>query len=243
MPTSGNTIATLSAGSIITAAGRKLLLGEGVMVIGTDPFVDALEALNTLVAEFRTLGMQAFLRTKVQVPLVFGQSQYTWGTGLDISVPYAMYIYDIEYVDLPSGSKIPMNQMAAMDFEKLPIQSNGIPVNYNYQPLNNTGLLSVWPIPQTFPPGSYMDITYTRPMEVFDTAFDDYDCPQEWGNALIYGLAALLAEEYGVSNDKYARLQKQAEQHLAIACSNALEQGSMFFQPAVNWDRTYYNWS
>lgn len=238
MSTSGNTIKTLTRDEIISAALRKLLvLGEGQSA-SLNQLNTGTEALNILVAEFRTLGMQSFLKSDVNVPLVVSQDTYMWGTGLDINLPFAEYIYDIQYIENNSLSKIPLNQYATYDFDTLPITTSGTPVNYNYMRGNNTGTLRIWPTPDnSLIAGSYLQVTYTRPMEVFDTGTDDYDCPQEWGNALIYNLAVALSDEYGSSDMKVARLQKQADAHLSIALSAANEQGSLFIQPDYrDWD-------
>jgi hypothetical protein len=239
MATSGNTISLLTRDEIINAALRKLMvLSEGVSPSATQT-TNAAQALNIIVAEFRTLGMSVWARSSYQLTIVPTQSAYVFGVGQAVNTPYPNYIYEIVYVPGPNfDTQIELNDMAIIDFNLLPLGSSGIPVNFNYQPGNNIGTLKVWPTPDTtVPTGSYLSITYQRPIEVFDASTDNPDFPQEWGNALIYRLALSLCDEYGVPDTKQARIEAQAEKHLATALSNSNEQGSLFFQP----DYRYYS--
>lgn len=234
MATSGNTIKLLTQSQIINSALRKLgVLAEGGTA-NTAQITTAQEALNILVAEFRTLGMSVWARSVLNITLVSNQSVYNIGVGQPINVPYPLYIYDIQMQvgPTPYKSNIPMNQYAVTDFNLLPPNSTGTPVNYMYQPKVNTGTLSIWPTPDaSVPPASRMVVTYQRPFDVFDAPSNDADFPQEWGNALIYGLALSLSDEFGVPDSKLGRIEKQAATHLAIAASNSNEQGSFFMQP------------
>lgn len=232
MATSGNTIKVLTQALIINSALRKLgILGEGVVANATQ-ITTAQEALNIVVAEFRTLGMSVWARTSLNIPLVAGQGTYNIGIGQTIAVPYPMFVYDLNLQLSPYTSSIPMNQYAIIDFNLLPPNSFGTPVNYTYQPQINKGVLSVWPVPDlSVPANSRMVMTYQRPFEVFDAPTNDADFPQEWGNALIYHLALALADEFGVPDSKHSRIERLATTHLGIALSNSNEQGSIFLQP------------
>lgn len=231
MATSNNTIKVLTQAQIIHGALRKLgILGEGV-VANANQITTAQEALNILVAEFRTLGMTVWARTSLLVTLVNNQSSYAIGIGQAINQPYPIYIYDIQMQVFPFQSNIPMNSYATSDFNMLPPNSFGTPVNFNYQPGNNRGTLSVWPTPDaSVPATSRMKVTYQRPFEIFDAPTNDSDFPQEWGNALIYHLALALADEFGVPDSKQARIEKLAAAHLGIANASSNEQGSMYIQ-------------
>lgn len=231
MSTSGNTIALLTRDDIITdALGHLVVLGEGQSPNAAQ-ITKGSRLLNNIVSEFRALGMQAWARTSFNVPLVVGQSTYTIGVGQTTNTPYPTYIYDIE-LQMPTGNKFSMTSMAVVDFNMLPLNSTGTPVNYNYQPKVNQGVLQVWPTPDaSVPTGTLMNLTYQRPIEVFDAAGNDMDFPQEWGNALTFTLALVWADTYGIPEAKKGWLEKQADKHLATALGIANEQGSVFFQP------------
>ena len=233
MATSGNTIKVLTRDDIINAALRKLVVISEGTTPSTLQVTNAAEALNIIVAEFRTLGMQSWARNIYNLVIVPGQDTYNFGVGQTVNTPYPNFIYTINYVPAPNfDTQIELNQMPITDFSQLPLGSNGIPVNYNYQSKINMDTLSIWPEPDsTVPANSYLQVIYQRPIEVFDAATDNPDFPQEWGNALIYQLAVSLSDEYGVPDTKLQRLSSQADKHLATVLGNANEQGSMFFQP------------
>lgn len=233
MASSGNTIKLLTRDEIINSALRKLVvLGEGITA-NTNQLATGSEALNLIVSEFRTLGMSVWARSTYDLTLVSGQSTYVFGVGQPVAIPYPTFIYDIHVKVGPTfDSQIEMESMPIVDFSLLPTGSNGTPVNFNYQPGINIGTLRVWPTPDaTVPTGSYLELTYQRPFEMFDAGSDDMDFPQEWGNALIYHLALALCDEYGVPQEKFVRLEKLADKHLATALSNSNEQGSLFLTP------------
>ena len=233
MATSGQTISTTTRDNIITAALRSLVvLGEG-QTPSAAQLTEGNRFLNNIVAEFRTLGMQAFARTETFVTLVTSQDSYVIGVGQATNIPYPMYIYDIQVQQPPFDTEILMNQMAVYDFNMLPPGSNGVPVNYNYQVQTNLGTLRIWPTPDaSVTAGTRMRLTYQRPIEIFVAAGDEMDFPMEWANALIFALALVWSDSYGVPEAKKGWLEKQADKHVATAASTTNEQGSMFFKPA-----------
>lgn len=237
MATSGNTIATMTRLNIIDSALRKLVVigSSGSASISQIP--SASIALNALVSEFRALGMSLWKRVDFNLPLVNGQNTYVFGVGQAINTPYPLHMYQARFESPPYDTQIDVNILSFNDFNLLPNGSQGITVNLNYQPQINKGTLMIWPTPDTsVPANSRLVLTYQAPFEVFSIldfaqTNDDPDFPQEWGNALIYGLAVLLADEYGAPEQKKVWLEKQADKHLGMALSNGAEDGSLYLQP------------
>jgi len=71
-------------------------------------------------------------------------------------------------------------------------------------------------------------LTYQKPFEDFDASTDNPDFPQEWFEALKYGLATRLAGEYGVSMDDRKQLLYEAQSIKAEALGYGTEEGSFF---------------
>jgi hypothetical protein len=237
MATSGNTIFLVNRSQIIESALRKILFTKGQTPDATDTAEAAL-ALNAIVAEFQTLGMQLWSRVELPIQLVSGQRDYTIGVGKAINAPYPTTLLQAILRDNASNSQIDMQILSRYDFNLLPLTTlpTGQPVNVTYQPFINYGVLSVWPTPdQTIATSKTMIITYQRPLEVFDSATDTPDFPQEWANALIYSLALSLADEYGVPVQDKQWLEKQADKHLTMALQGSGEDASLFFQPAKRY--------
>lgn len=230
MATSGITVNQLSRDTIINAALRKCqILAEG-STANANQLTTGAEALNALVTEFVAIGMPIWKRTDRDITLVNGQVTYTLGVGQAINTAYPTHLLQARYKPGNADTIRDVEIKADFDFKLLP-DSDGVPVSVTYKPLVNQGILSVWPTPDSsVPSGSIIKITYTTPFEIFNAAADTPDFPQEWNNALIYGLAALLADEYALSIADKQWLDKQAEKHISTALASGMEDGSWYFQ-------------
>jgi hypothetical protein len=232
MATSGITILQLSRDDIINAALRKLVvIGEGQTANATQLITGA-QALNNLIAEFRTLGMPLWARKSANITMVAAQQNYTMGVGQTLNFAFPLKIYTANLLQAPSfDTKVIVAPTANADFQLLPIGSTGVPVKYMYQPKVNLGVLSVWPIPDaSLVAGSYIQITYCAPFEYFIAGVDTPDFPEEWNNALIYALASTLSDEMGKPMVEKQWLEKQAEKHLSTALSGGTEEASFYLQ-------------
>lgn len=245
MTTSNQTINQLSGDDIINAAYRKLVvIGQG-QTANAQQITDGRQALNNIVAEFRTLGMSLWARKTYDIVLVTNQQNYTMGVGQTLNLPYPLKIYTANLLQPPNfDTKIIVNPMSFTDFSLLPNGSVGVPVNYSYQPKINQGVFSVWPIPNaSVLAGTLIRITFQSPFEYFIAGVDTPDFPEEWNNALIYQLAVSLSDENGVSTQKQQWLAAQAEKHLATALSGGTEEASFYIQRdwtgAGNFGSTY----
>ena len=88
--------------------------------------------------------------------------------------------------------------------------SSGPPVEVWYQPTLTTGTLYVWPVDG----GSTWDklvMSCQFLADDFDAAGDNPEFPIEWGNTLVWSLAAELASEYGLTEKEQARLWATSE--------------------------------
>jgi len=81
MATSGNTIKLLTRDDIINSALRKLVVISEGTTASASQLTTGAEALNIIVSEFRTFGMQVWARSDMNITLVSGQGTYTIGVG------------------------------------------------------------------------------------------------------------------------------------------------------------------
>jgi len=234
MATSGTTIWQLTRDEIINSALRKIgVTGEGVSANATQ-LSEGQVALNALILQFQTMGMALWQRYELDVVMVAGQSTYTIGvgSGYDYNTPYLQKLLQANLNIPNSGSKLNMEIKAHYDFNNLPSTSTGTPVNVMYDPRINYGIFSVWPTPDaSVPSGTSISLLYQQPLDVFTSSLDTADFPQEWHQAIIYGLATSLADEYGIPIADKQWLDKQAEKHLNAALSLGIEDASIFFRP------------
>lgn len=232
MATSGVTLLEMTRDSIVNAALRKIgVVGEGV-VANAEQLTTGSESLNTLVQEFATLGMPLWKRTELDIPMVVNQRDYTVGVGQTINTAFPLKLTQATLAYTGAGTQQDVEIKASQDFNLLPTTSTGTPVSLKYQPFINYGVVSVWPLPSS---ASYtLTITYQKPYDVFTAAGDTPDFPQEWQNALIYNLALLLSDDYGLPLPDKQWLEKQATKHLSQALDAGTEEGSVFIQPSSN---------
>jgi hypothetical protein len=230
MTTSNITIYELNRDKIIAAAMRKL----GVLAKGQSPdtedLTNGMQALNAIIAEFQTLGMQLWSREDYTLTLVEDQSIYTIGLTQDVDIAFPLKVLDITLRN-SSGGVLNMTSVAKSEFDLLSTQSTGIPNSYTYQPKINYGILSIWPKPDASAVDTYTcEITYQAPLQGFTLSTQTPHFPQEWQQALIYQLAWVLAPEYGKPLPDRNELKEEAKIHLDRALEGGTEEASFFFQ-------------
>jgi hypothetical protein len=90
----------------------------------------------------------------------------------------------------------PMIPLAKADYDYLTNKTNeGPSVQYYYDPQLSTGVLYLWPTPNTV--ADAINITYRRTVEDFDSGANDPDFPQEWLECLGFNLAVRIAGDFG----------------------------------------------
>lgn len=107
--------------------------------------------------------------------------------------------FDIVDVRLTrGGTDRPMIEMSREQYYALPVKSNqGCPTQWFYDRQRAGGTMYIWPAPDAT--GGTLKFTYIRKIWDMDSNADDLDLPQEWYEAVIYGLADRMAEDYGLT--------------------------------------------
>jgi len=106
--------------------------------------------------------------------------------------------------------------------------AEGPPTEVWYRPTLDTGQLHVWPVDGGAVYDKLILITQTIPDD-FDTAANNPEFPIEWGNTLIWGLAAELGPEYGIPDKEIKRNFTIAELKLAELLSYDVENADVQF--------------
>lgn len=231
MTTSGTTIYQIGRDEIIKSALRKL----GVIAQGQSPSTEDITnssiALNMLVAEFRTLGMPLWARKTFSFNPVANVQDYNIGIGQTFNIAYPLHILQAYRIDSSSTTRINMDIIPNFNLNLYPTSSGGTPIQISYQPLNNYGVISVWPVPDSTAASATITIVYQSPFQYFNAATDTMDFPEEWYNALVYNLAWNLAPEWTIPLEDRQNLAREAKMHLENAQSFNYEDGSFFVQP------------
>jgi hypothetical protein len=157
-----------------------------------------------------------------------GQASYTIGPSQTINTVQPLKIIQGLYTQ-SSGNNTPLNIYNRYDFQNLPSNSSGTPVDLYYQPLRTTGTIYLWPTPSD----STTEITvhYQAPFEDMTSATDNFDFPSYWIQALIYNLAWAMAPEYGIPPTDRQVLAAEAKYWKDQALSYGSEEGSLYLSP------------
>ena len=110
--------------------------------------------------------------------------------------------------------------------------SQGTVVNCYYSPQLNDGRLYVWQTASSV--NDLLRFTFERPIQDLDIGDDNLDIPVEWLEAVIYGLAFRLADDYNVPFAKADRIGQKANQFLDDLLGWDEEMGSLNLQPDFN---------
>lgn len=232
MATSNSTNFTVTRDDIIKRALRLL----GVVAQGETPTTaqvdEAAFALNMLAKAWQADGMPLWAIKQTSITLVNGQREYVMGIGQTIDIPKPLKIYEAFNRSSTSNVDIPMRPLTKQEYNLLGNKnSSGNPIQFYYDPQRVSGTLSVFPVPTSVEAAANtIVITYQRPFEDFDSATDEPDFPQEWFDALSYGLACRLAPEYGIPPTDRKTLWQEMSLIKQDALNFGLENGSMFFE-------------
>lgn len=235
MTTSGVTTFNLSRDSIINAALRKLAVVSKGQTPEPQDTTNATEALNVMLKAFASKGMPLWAIKEFTFSPTATRT-YSIGVGQTLATPAPLKVIQAYITDLTGINSIPLNVQTHYNFNLVQPQttSTGTPVNLWYEPLNQTGNIHIWPFPDAYSIANrQITITYQRPFEDMVNASDTVDFPQNWLEAVIYGLAWRLAPEYGVPLNDRTTLRQESQYHLDEALSFGSEEGSMYFQ--VDW--------
>jgi len=227
-----STTYTTTRDAIITRALRIL----GVIAQGESPTATMLteggEALNDLVKAWEADGMPLWAIRTYNMPMVAGQAEYVFGPTSPIATDKPLRMQAGYYHTAQTNIDIPMVVLTRDEYMRLGNKTaSGQPVQFWYNPELTTGTLSVFPVPNATAAsaGNYLKLVYQRPFEDMNAATDSPDFPQEWFQAVKFGLAEVLAPEYGLPIDQYGHLRKVAKDYKDLALSIGTEEGSLYF--------------
>jgi hypothetical protein len=199
MTTSGTTIYELSRDDIIKAAMRKC----GVLAKGQTPdsedYTNGTVALNALIAAWQSYGLTMWQRTEYEMTLSASTREYNIGVGQTINTIFPLKIESAVLYTTSSGARQQLEIMDKSEFNLMNSLDTGNPTCISYTPQINKGVISLWPMPSSDVASTKtLRILIRTPFEGFTASANTPDLPQEYQNALIYGLAYTISPEYGV---------------------------------------------
>lgn len=232
MSTSGVTTFSMTRDQLVNAALRKIaVLGDG-QAPSTTQLANGVEALNAMLKTLMAKGMPLWVMQEYNVPLTATRA-YTIGIGQTINIPSPLKVTQAVLKDLSQQNLIPLNIRSHYDYNLLTnLNTDGTPNTYWYEPLNQTGVLHLWPTPDAYSIANrVVTITYQKPFDDMVNPTNTLDFPQVWHEPIIYGLAWRLSADYGVPLTDRQELSLNYQYFLEEALGFGTEEGSMFMQP------------
>lgn len=231
----------MSSGSTDFSVTRDDIIKRALRLVGalaqgetptTDQVTEAAFALNGLVKAWQADGMPLWAIKTTNIPLTAGTSVYEIGVGKTVNVAKPLKVIQAWNHNTTSNIDIPIRIITRQEYNILGNKaSSGNPIQVFYDPQTSSGFLSVFPVPSTVEQSANtISIVYQRPFEDFDVSTDIPDFPQEWYDAVTYGLACRLAPEYGVPIPDRKTLWQEMTIIKQDALNFGLEEGSLYFQ-------------
>jgi hypothetical protein len=223
MATSGSVDLSLTVRQIVTHALQMISVCDA----GETPAAeDAATALTTLELMLKTWGANPRLWLKTEATLALTASTASY------SLAAARRVYSVRR--RTSGIDTPLCEWSREEYFDYPNKaSTGLPNSYYFDPQRATRTLYVWPVPDaTIAASTTLRYTYARVIEDADSLNNDPDVPQEWLDALTYGLAERLGPIFGVSGSPdFKRIADTAAGLFAYITADDDEDASVFISP------------
>jgi hypothetical protein len=237
LTTSGLTTFSINRNQLIAGSLRLV----GVVASGETPtpdqYTEGAEALNMMVKAWEADGMPLWAIKQYQVPLS-ASATFSIGVGQTINTPKPLKVIQAFLSNSAGTPDIPMRVLTRDEYNRLGNKtSTGQPIQVFYEPLNDYGVLHVFPIPDaTSIANNTITIVYQRPFEDFVASTDTPDFPQEWYEAIKYGLSVRMAGENTLSLQIRQTLSAEAQAFKDAALGFGTEEGSMYLQADLrNW--------
>lgn len=186
--------------NLVRQAFRKIgIAGIGEDLAGED-YAQGLIELNMMLKSWQARGLCRWLRATQSVTLTTAAS-YTMNPVRPMTVDSVRF--------KKNGVETPLTHMTGEEYDSLPIKTTtGIPTSYFYDRQREDARLYIWPV-LAAATGETLEITYTREIEDVTPDTAVVDVPGEWWEAVVYGLAARLADTYEVQSDRVAQRASQ----------------------------------
>ena len=206
---------TLNRDAIITRSLRMIGAISAAQSPTPNEVTAGSDALNLMLKAWQADGMQLWTVTQESVTLTEGEYKLTFGPSGDINVTgQPVEVFEIYRRDTSEVVDVPLIRLAREDYWTLSDKdTKGTPVQFYFDTQINDSLsnLYIWPAGDAnFVANNTLEILYQKPFDDMDSGTDNLAFPQTWELAVVYGLAHLMAVEYGLPTTDRRALQQEA---------------------------------
>jgi len=239
MATSGSVDYSLTRTQIIEEALRTIsVLGEGETATASQ-LSEASTALNIMLKAWMAYGLSLWAIKRQSITPIEGQSSYTLGRSgtPTVTMDRPLDVLEVYRRDTSEVTDIDLMKISREEYWNLPDKdTEGEPNQFYYDPQLGNGVLHIWPVADsTFASDKTLEIFYRKPFDDMDAATDDLDFPQEWYEAIKFGLAYRLSFQPGIPAMDKSAIKQMANETLDLALSWDTEHTPVYFQP--KWNR------
>lgn len=149
---------------------------------------------------------------------------YTSETERPLKIGYATYAHNL------SSSEIPLDKMGRQEYIEQPQKGTSGSINqFYFQPTLDLSTLFVWPVADTNL--GVLRASYTEPFIELVNNDDELQFPDEWEDAVVFGLSARIMDEYGLDAQTQAAIQAKADRFLNQCLSFDNENADLQIEP------------
>lgn len=233
MATSGDTTYSIDRDTLIKEVLQLIeAIGEGQSPNSTQ-YSDASRTLNLMLKAWMAYGIQLWKIDTTSFSLTQSKQSYTIGKSgsIDIDNPRPLKILEMVIRD-SNNNDVNLIPLTREEYWNLSDRTTeGTPVQFYYDKSIPNGTIYLWPVADSdAATNSTIHIAYQSPIEDMDASTDELDFPQEWYEAVKYGLAVRLAPVYGLDINRYQLLKLMSDEVLQLALSWDTEQESIYFR-------------
>lgn len=230
---------SISRDTIIKAALRKLAVLELGVTPDTDTVTNASQALNIMIKAWQSDGIKIWTIQNYTITPVAGKNAYIIGpTGtpnVDLVADKPLKIIQgwnrnnqvTPHIDTP------LNPISRQEYNILGSKSStGFVNSFYYEPSTTYGTLYVYLTPDANMQANYsIMMVGQRPLGDVTLSTDIPEFPNEWMQALVWGLADELAIEYDVPANHRSEITFKANKYRTELEDWDIETFSSFFTP------------
>lgn len=168
---------------------------------------------------------------------IFNADGLTGASAIDRSVfsfpeliPRPLRLLQVRRQTIGNNDEIEAHQWSRQEYFAQPDKSSqGTINNWYYSPQLTDGRIYIWQTANDV--DQIANFTYIRPIDVNTDTADNPDFPAEWFRVLKYNLAAEIAPEYRIPQDRLDRILIKADEFLDDALGYDREPDSLNIQP------------
>lgn len=244
--TTGTASFTVTRNELITQSLRILRVLAETDVANATQIRNANTALNMLIKNMQSNGLDLWTYQQIVIPMVIGQNSYTIGpVGADVTATRPLRLFEGSFIrDLSCQPYLdtPLRVISRREYLQFSGKfTEAVPNSIYYfagidiadgttSPSTGYGTLYVYANPSQNTRSIYAN--FQRPLYDMTSGTDEFDLPQEWFRCLSFMLAGELAWTYPKVDPGYAKEIRAMGRDLQQELQNwSVEETSMYMQP------------